>query len=849
MILSNQADSRFGHSVSTAGDVNGDGYADIAIGAYYFDGDLSNEGVVYVHHGNVNGVYAAASKVIEGNQLEAQFGWAVASAGDVNGDGYGDLIVGARYFSSGQNHEGSAFVYHGSSVGLDVSAASMIESNQADAWLGNAVASGGDVNGDGYSDILIGSYAFDHGQTDEGQVFVYHGSAGTVGSAPKSISGSAVSGALAGSSVSSAGDIDGNGLDDIVVGAPNFDGGLVNEGAIFISYGDAVVGTNSIIKIESNISQAKFGGSVSCAGDMNGDGYDEVIVGAVGAPNGNNVGAAYLHPGGPQGLGTTSTALFVAGNQGFGSAVSDAGDINADGFDDIIIGAPNYNAPGAAGAGAVYIFTGSGNYVSDNPTSYVTSGIGGAHLGNSLDNAGDINGDGYSDIVVGASAFGQNQSNEGAFFTWHGSGAGIPTGTLYNKFIQPDHVDAAMGTSVAGAGDVNGDGFYDVIVGLPGFSNGESHEGVARVYYGSQSGLVTGFVFSLLEANQAGASFGAAVGGGMDVNGDGYDDVVVGAPDFDGQAANGGGVWVFHGSKTVVQNTAGFSASGVQAESHMGTSVSGGGDLNGDGYGDIIVGMPFFDQGGINNGGVTYAYFGNNGLAGKNRRNNIRLYNTGFQSVMTFTQNGQNAAGVGLFGASFLGRNNGRLAWETVTPGKSFSKVGSNPITNSTAYTSQQQSFYSLNPNGVDLKELISKQGAPVTRTRVRLKHELSTALTGQVYGPWRTIPEYLLLITAPAAPELPSESAENELFHIQPEFSEEITIYPNPVSDKIFIKSANVDQMKSVRLISVNGQTSYQSAKPQTELDVRHLAAGTYVLQISHKDGTQTSHRVVIKK
>ncbi|WP_353717489.1 FG-GAP-like repeat-containing protein [Dyadobacter sp. 676] len=485
--------------------------------------------------------------------------------------------------------------------------------------------------------------------------------------------------------------------------------------------------------------------------------------------------------------------------------------------------------------------------MSDNPTSYVTSGVAGAHLGNSLDNAGDVNGDGYNDIVVGASAFTANHSNEGAIFVWHGSSAGIPTNTVYKSLIQSDHVDAAMGTSVAGAGDVNGDGFYDVIVGLPGYSNGQSHEGTARIYYGSTSGLITA-IHTLLEANQADASFGKTVGGGIDVNGDSYDDVVVGAPNFDGQAPNGGGVWVFHGSNAGVQNIASFSASGAQAESYMGTSVSGAGDLNGDGYGDIVVGIPNYDQSGITNGGTTYAYFGNNGLAGKNRRNNIRLYNTGFQSPMTYTQNSQNGAGVGLYGASFLGRNNGRLVWETITPGKSFSKVGTTPITNSTAFTDKQAAFYTLNLNGVDLREMISKQAQPVTRTRVRLKYELSTALTGQVYGPWRTIPEYLLLITAPAVPEL-SEVTETELFNVRPEYGDEVTVYPNPVSDKLFIKSANADQIKAVRLISMNGQISWQSVKPQTELDVKHLATGDYILQIDRKDGTQTSRRVVIRK
>ncbi|WP_353717490.1 integrin alpha [Dyadobacter sp. 676] len=299
----NASDSRFGHSVSTAGDVNGDGFSDVIVGAYLYDNGQQDEGVAYIFHGTGNGISTAPSTTLEGNLFEAHYGESVSAAGDVNGDGYGDILIGAKWYENGQNNEGMVFVHYGSKTGLVTAPAATIESNQAEGWLGSAVASAGDVNGDGYSDIIIGCYTYDHGQNDEGQVYIYHGSASSVGPTPASVSSATASGALAGSSVSSAGDIDGNGLDDIVVGAPNYDGGQVNEGAIFISYGDAATGVNSAVKMESNIAQAKFGGSVSGGGDVNGDGYDDVIVGAAGAVNGANVGAAFLYPGGSGGTG------------------------------------------------------------------------------------------------------------------------------------------------------------------------------------------------------------------------------------------------------------------------------------------------------------------------------------------------------------------------------------------------------------------------------------------------------------------------------------------------------------------------------------------------------------------
>lgn len=840
-----QADSRFGHVVSTAGDVNGDGYADIAIGAYNFDGGLSDEGAVYIHHGGAAGINTVANKMIEGNQQNAQFGWAVASGGDVNGDGYGDLVVGARYFDNGQVNEGSAFVYHGSSVGLNTTAASTIESNQGDAWLGSAVSSAGDVNGDGYSDILVGGYAYDAGNTDEGVVFVYHGSGGTIGAQPRGVSSSIKSGALAGSSVSSAGDLNGDGLDDVIVGVPNYDDGSVGEGATFFSYGNSVDGVINQIVFQTDEINAHVGCSVSGAGDVNGDGYDDVIIGASGAQNGaGGKGAAYIFHGGSQGLQSAVAKTLFSGNQGFGVSVSDAGDINRDGYDDVVVGAPNYSSVGASQAGAVFIYLGSGNGISGAFT-YVTSGQADAHMGNSLDNAGDVNGDGFTDIVVGASLAGFGQNGEGAVFIWHGSSAGIATNALYNRLLQSDQPQAGMGVSVAGAGDVNGDGFSDIIIGANNFTNGQSYEGVARVYYGSSQGCTINSYLTL-EANQADAHFGTSVGGGMDVNGDGYDDVVVGAPDHDLLASNGCGVWVFHGSMTGINLTSSFVTGSDQPNAHMGQGVACGGDLNGDGYGDILVGVPNFDQSGITDGGTTYAYFGNNGYEGKNKRNNIRLYNTDLNTLMNVTQSGQNFAGVGLYPTSFLGRNDGRLVWGWAQHGTSHAKVPNNPITNSTAFN-DQGNYSSL--SGVQLKNLVFKTWS-ATRVRVRIKYELNKALTGQVYSPWRYIPEYLLYNQAATPPVLAGEEVETAMFPDgKHEYKDIVSVYPNPVSDRLFIQSTDMDQVTSLQLVSANGSMAFTSTKPQTELDVKHLPAGAYVLVINRKDGSRTSHKVLIRK
>jgi hypothetical protein len=125
----------------------------------------------------VDPISTTPAAMLESNQASAWLGNSVASAGDVNGDGYSDVIVGAYSYSNGEFGEGAAFVYHGSATGISTIPAVTLESNQANANLGYSVAGAGDVNGDGYSDVIVGAWQYDNGETDEGVAFTYHGSA------------------------------------------------------------------------------------------------------------------------------------------------------------------------------------------------------------------------------------------------------------------------------------------------------------------------------------------------------------------------------------------------------------------------------------------------------------------------------------------------------------------------------------------------------------------------------------------------------------------------------------------------------------------------------------------------
>jgi hypothetical protein len=267
--------------VGTAGDVNGDGYADVIVGADEFDNGQMDEGWAFVYHGSARGLSATPAWTAESDETFAYFGVSVGTAGDVNGDGYADVIVGAFDYDNGQTSEGGAFVYHGSAAGLSATPDWTAESNQRYADFGYSVGTAGDVNGDGYADSIVGAPFYDGGQTSEGGAFVYHGSAGGLSTTPDWTAESDQADARFGVSVASAGDVNGDGYADAIVGAHQYNNGQTSEGVAFIYHGDAAgLSTAPSRRAESDQTLAQFGRSVGTAGDVNADGFAELIVGA-----------------------------------------------------------------------------------------------------------------------------------------------------------------------------------------------------------------------------------------------------------------------------------------------------------------------------------------------------------------------------------------------------------------------------------------------------------------------------------------------------------------------------------------------------------------------------------------
>ncbi len=368
--------------------------------------------------------------VIEGNQAGAQLGSSVSTAGDVNGDGYSDVLIGVPFFDLGQNDEGLVYLIYGSATGLEYGVGWSAQSNQAGALFANSVATAGDVNGDGYSDIIIGANRYDNGQTNEGSAFAWLGSAsgpglnGTPLNADWTSEGNQAS-ADFGKSVSSAGDVNGDGYSDIIIGAPAYDNGEVDEGKFFAYYGTSsgLPAIPDYSAVESNQTGAHLGSSISTAGDVNGDGYS-----------------------------------------------------------DVLIGVPDYDY-GQTDEGLVYAFYGSSTGLEYTVGWSAQSDQVSAMFGTSVSLAGDVNGDGYSDAIIGASTFDNGLLDEGAAFLYLGSSSGLSPTT--NWSAESNQLSAYLGVSVSSAGDVNGDGYSDVIIGSTQFTSGTANEGAALVFYGN----------------------------------------------------------------------------------------------------------------------------------------------------------------------------------------------------------------------------------------------------------------------------------------------------------------------------------------------------------------------------
>ncbi|MBF0185243.1 MAG: FG-GAP repeat protein, partial [Magnetococcales bacterium] len=694
------AGDQSGWSVSSAGDVNGDGFDDLLIGAPFVATNGTHSGAGYVLFGkasafsssiNLSSLTGSNGFRLDGINDGGYVGSFVSAAGDVNGDGFTDMIVGA-------SNAGVGYVVYGKASGFAASLQlSSLNGSDGFKWFGDAgtmagrtVSSAGDLNGDGYEDLLIGAY-WDNpgGVSHAGSAYVVFGksSAFAATSYLSTLDGSngfRLNGVSANDlttrSVQSVGDVNGDGIDDIVIGAPYSDAnGHADAGVSYVVFGHttafaSVVSLGSLngsdgFRMNGVGAGDSVGWAVGSAGDFNGDGYNDLLLGAPRSANsGVHSGTSYLLFGHAGAFASAIDLSSLDGQSGFridglsdggyaGMFVNAAGDLNGDGFSDLIIGAATAS-PNGGSSGASYVIYGNAMGVTSVRVGSATGSssaeqfIGGN--GNDAMNGGggaDVfhGGAGNDSIVVTDTSFQLADGGSGSdTLSFSGTGLSITLSSLRG------HIQGIETLDMTGSGNntltltaldvlnlsdsgntltIEGNG-GDVVNAGGGWIDG-GISGAYHVYTQGQATLhvatavttiAPASVMALSSLNgsngfqmvgvMAADLSGRSVSSAGDINGDGFDDLLIGAPAF--HSGTPGSAYVVFGGSTAfsaqinltsLNGSNGFRLVGVTASDYAGIAVNTAGDINGDGLADMIVGAYYADPNGSTSG-ASYVIFG-----------------------------------------------------------------------------------------------------------------------------------------------------------------------------------------------------------------------------------------------
>lgn len=621
----------------TVGDFNGDGLPDLLTGSKRFDGSA---GRAWLFLGDGTSFATPAVGTWDGEALAVQLGYAVAALGDVDGDGLDDAAIDAYGID---DFTGRIYIFAGDVAGLEASAATTLDGG--DYGIGRKLAGPGDIDGDGYADLLAGA---------SGAVTAFHGSSVGLETTPwqelRGVGGYA-------NTFAAGSDIDGDGRPDVAVADRS------DDGSVHLYRGTAA-GLEVFMTLTNRELGDTFGEEVGMGGDVDGDGYDDVLVAGTegfGLFRGSDAGvdnspAAFVMAEGKldfsnvltivgdvdgdgrDDIGAGSTllnqatvflgtmdgfdpdAIGLAGGSDLGASLVGA-DVDADGWMDVIVGAPG----DLEGAGSVGLYAGATGGPASAATDQV-KGDAGDQVGTSAA-GGDIDGDGIADLMVMVPG---GQGGVGELRMWRGAVGGPATdptwlavstkarlggtATIAGDLDGDSYADVALenadtldihpgsasgpaeeasltlgwgsgwggpGRGLAAAGDVNGDGFGDLLVGLV---RGDRFD----LFLGGPDGVPAEAQVTVLD-RYATHTAGHSLAGAGDVDGDGYDDVVSGGYVH----SSTGRAWWFGGAPEGLRTDDEVELLPAGDRDDLDYDVDGAGDIDGDGYADVVVGVPW----------------------------------------------------------------------------------------------------------------------------------------------------------------------------------------------------------------------------------------------------------------
>ena len=431
-------------------------------------------------------------------------------------------------------------------------------------------------------------------------------------------------------------DLDGDGFDELIVSAPYNDEAGSNSGRTYLFLGGALSPGDSLdidspdYALPGEVAADYSGTALDCGGDVDGDGLEDLLVGAPGHDkNGSGSGRAYLLSGADFGtsaeIDLSDAHASLSGESAsdeVGSVVAGGQDVDGDGFDDLLL-ATWLDDEGGTFAGKTYLVLGAdvaaGGALDLSDAALSLIGEEGDRSGFSADLAGDVDTDGYADLLIGAHGVAGEGEYAGRAYVVLGSmNPGASAGSLSlgdaDFEILAESAQDYSGYRVSRAGDVDGDQRADVLVGAIGAADLGAYTGRSYLVTGASLGGVTSLALGdadhIFLGEESGDYSGWAFGGGGDIDGDGLDDLLIGAPYFHGQVSEGGKAYLFYagslgGSQLVDLSDADHGFYGVGVDEHLGSALPHGGDLNGDGLDDVILGSPGSARSGADDGAVS----------------------------------------------------------------------------------------------------------------------------------------------------------------------------------------------------------------------------------------------------